>query len=109
MAEYQQLLDPMTGGIATTILRRADNAHIPDDPANRDRQDYETWLAYGGVPDPPDPPPQPAAPTPLKLPAAAPVDPLDATPKAFVDAELTPIIQRIEALEARIYAVERRV
>jgi hypothetical protein len=53
MAEYQQLNDPMTRTISTTVLRVADNAHVPDDPANRDRQEYEAWLAAGNVPDPP--------------------------------------------------------
>lgn len=53
MAEYQQLRDPMTGEISGTILRVADNAFIPDDPANRDRQAYEEWLADGNTPDPP--------------------------------------------------------
>ena len=51
-ADYQQLLDH-TGTISTTILRRSDNAYIPNDPANRDRQAYEEWLAAGNTPDPP--------------------------------------------------------
>ena len=54
MADYQQLLD-ISGAISATILRRVDNAHIPDDPANRDRQDYDAWVAEGNTPDPPDP------------------------------------------------------
>ena len=55
MAEDQQLTDPMTKEISTTILRRIDNSYIPDDPANRDRQEYEAWIAEGNTPDPPDP------------------------------------------------------
>jgi hypothetical protein len=39
-----------------TVLRVADQAHIPDDPANRDYQEYLLWLADGGVPDPAPPP-----------------------------------------------------
>jgi hypothetical protein len=61
MAEYQQLNDPMSGGIATTVLRRADGATIPDDPANRDRAKYTQWLADGGVPDPASPIPPPTS------------------------------------------------
>jgi len=34
------------------VLRTADKAAIPNDPANRDRAEYERWLAAGGVPDP---------------------------------------------------------
>lgn len=56
-AEYQQLYDAMTGTISGTVLRRIDSAYIPDDPANRDRQDYEAWLEEGNTPDPPDPVP----------------------------------------------------
>ena len=46
------------------VIRAADEAHIPNDPANRDRAEYEQWLADGGVPDPyvaPEPvPPEPS-------------------------------------------------
>lgn len=62
MADYQEIWDAANNTISDTILRRADNAHIPNDLANRDRQEYEVWLAEGNVPDPPDPPP--AAPQP---------------------------------------------
>jgi hypothetical protein len=87
MAEYQQLNGPVSGSIATTILRRADNAHIPDDPANRDRQEYEAWLAEGNTPDPPDPLPEPPPPAPLELPAD-PVSDMDAATKGYVDSEI---------------------
>ena len=48
-----------------TVIRAADGAYIPNDPANRDRQEYDKWLTDGGVPDPyvvpvvPPPPIQP--------------------------------------------------
>jgi hypothetical protein len=55
MAEYQLINSPFPG-IRQSVLRVADQAYIPDDPANRDWAEYQQWLADGGVPDPaPDP------------------------------------------------------
>ena len=59
MAEYQLTATDI-------VIRTEDGASIPNDPANRDRAEYDKWLAAGGVPDPyvppeappPDPPPE---------------------------------------------------
>lgn len=41
------------------VIRTADGAFIPPDPGNRDRREYDEWLAAGGVPDPYIAPPAP--------------------------------------------------
>ena len=54
-----------------TILRLADNAFIPPDPANTDYQAYLAWVEAGNTPEP-APIPEPPAPltTEQKLEAA---------------------------------------
>jgi len=63
MAEYQLT------ATESTVIRTADGACIPNDPANRDYAEYLKWLEDGGVPDPyvEPPPPEPAPPTPEQL------------------------------------------
>jgi hypothetical protein len=54
-----------------TILRLADNAFIPPDPANTDYAAYLKWLDEGNTPLPaPEPEPAPVLTTEQKLEAA---------------------------------------
>jgi hypothetical protein len=51
-----------------TILRIADNAFIPPDPANTDYAAYLAWLDAGNTPEPaPEPPAPPVLTTEQKL------------------------------------------
>jgi hypothetical protein len=54
-SEYQLTSNPRT------VQRMADNAFIPDDPANRDYQTYLLWLDEGNTPDPAPPPVMPTS------------------------------------------------
>lgn len=51
---YKQIISPNGGVSETAIMRIADNAYIPFDPANTDYQAYLKWLAEGNTPLPAD-------------------------------------------------------
>jgi hypothetical protein len=53
MADYQLT------ATESSVIRTADQACIPNDPANRDWALYQQWLEDGGVPDPYVAPPTP--------------------------------------------------
>lgn len=53
MADYQLTQ-------TSSVIRNSDDALVPDDPFNRDWQEYQKWLADGSVPDPYVAPPTPA-------------------------------------------------
>lgn len=36
----------------TFVIRKKDGAYIPQDPANKDWQEYQEWLSDGNMPDP---------------------------------------------------------
>jgi len=49
-----KLLTMLNIGQVNAVLRVADNAFIPFDPANTDYQQYLAWLAEGNTPEPAD-------------------------------------------------------
>jgi len=51
---YKEMIDPITKKVSGVIIRTADNAFIPFDPANTDYQEYLKWLAEGNEPLPAD-------------------------------------------------------
>jgi hypothetical protein len=55
MYKIVNIIDQYTGlRTAEAICRVADNAFIPNDPANTDYQKYLEWLAEGNEPLPAD-------------------------------------------------------
>ena len=51
---YKLVYNHIDGGLSNCVLRVADNAFIPFDPANTDYQQYLAWLADGNEPLPAD-------------------------------------------------------
>ncbi len=51
-----KLCKDSSGTTLNIVLRTADNAYIPFDPANTDFVEYNKWLALGNRPLPPDEP-----------------------------------------------------
>ena len=47
---YKLSRSQRTGEMNNGVIRTADNAFIPFDPANTDYQEYLKWIAEGNVP-----------------------------------------------------------
>jgi hypothetical protein len=52
MINYKLLINPMTFEIEKQVIRLADNAFIPFDPANTDAVEFAKWLQDGNRPEP---------------------------------------------------------
>lgn len=90
---YQLLLG------SDTVKRLPDNAFIPNDPANRDRQAYEEWLAAGNHPLDPELPPRPE-PTPVEVMRVAdPEGAFDAVNQRTLDARMAEMYKRLDSVE----------
>jgi hypothetical protein len=51
---YKLVKDDLTGKHTNSVMRIADRAFIPFDPANTDYQTYLKWVAEGNTPEPAD-------------------------------------------------------
>jgi hypothetical protein len=98
MAEYQLILN--YDGVTRTL----DQATIPPDGGNRDWNEYLAWCDEGNVADPAPLPPEPPPPEPLELPAD-PVDDMHAATKGYVDAEVSAVTARLDAIERRMATI----
>lgn len=83
MADYQHIAE------SQMILRTADGAHIPPDPANKDYAAYLEWAAAGNTADP-----APVMPPPSTISTAAFVNRFTSAEQAAIQtaAETTPSI-----------------
>ena len=51
---YKLCTPNVPSNTVSMVLRLIDNAFIPFDPANRDFQEYQEWIALGNQPLPAD-------------------------------------------------------
>lgn len=88
---YTQVWDHMSGAPSETVIQRdADGAFIPNDPANRDYQEYQEWLAEGNTPKPP---------------VGQPIPPIGTTPPP----DIIELNEQVQDIDARLAALEQEV
>jgi hypothetical protein len=108
MADYQ-LMSPDPNG---PVLRRADGAYIPSDPANADWIEYQNWLALGNVPDPYVPPitePVRDANTRLDDGVLAAQDIMSQPPASFIGPQTRETQAEFDALKAQVNQLQAAV